>query len=126
MSFSRVVRPSAPTETLFTFITEQLTRAWPWLLAVSAHFLRGWIRTAVQQAQGRFMETQSLSWPSWLPRVLWIRRQCPLCTSVEFRAEDSGPLDRTLRILAMRRVRCVNCWRRYYWFSKAGSIPNQQ
>jgi hypothetical protein len=68
------------------------------------------------------METPTLSWPNWLPRMLWIRRECPLCTSVEFRSEDHGGLDRTLRILAMRRVRCVNCWRRYYWFARVGSI----
>jgi hypothetical protein len=72
------------------------------------------------------METQSLSWPSWLPRVLWIRRKCPLCTSVQFRAEEPSYPDKALRVLAMRRVRCVNCWRRYYWFSIVGSISNEQ
>jgi hypothetical protein len=72
------------------------------------------------------METPTLSWPNWLPRMLWIRRECPLCTSVEFRSEDHGGLDRTLRILAMRRVRCVNCWRRYYWFVRVGSISTEQ
>src|ERR1700758_5158522 len=72
------------------------------------------------------METQNLSWPGWLPRVLWLRRECPLCTSVEFCAEDSRPLDRALRILAMRRVRCVNCWRRYHWFARVGSMSQEQ
>jgi hypothetical protein len=70
------------------------------------------------------MKTESLCWPNWLPRVLWVRRECPRCTSFEFRAEDFGPLDRTLRIFAMRRVRCVNCWRRYYWFTRVGNVVN--
>jgi hypothetical protein len=67
------------------------------------------------------MQTQTLSWPNWLPRVLWVRRECPLCTSIQFRTEEPASLDRALRVLAMRRVRCVNCWRRYYWFARVGS-----
>ncbi len=59
-------------------------------------------------------------WPIWMPRILWLRRECPLCTSIEFRAGEAGPFDSVLRILALRRVRCVNCWRKYYWFVRMG------
>jgi len=27
-----------------------------------------------------------LNWPSRLPRLLWISRNCPLCSSIEFKA----------------------------------------
>ena len=63
----------------------------------------------------------NLAVSDWLPRILLIRRECPLCTSIRFRTEDPTSLDRALRVLAMRRVRCVNCWRRYYWFVRVGA-----
>ena len=43
MWFSRVVRPSAPTETPFISITEQETHAWRWQLVASVIFSLGWI-----------------------------------------------------------------------------------
>ena len=64
------------------------------------------------------MNTASLNWPGRLPRLLLIRRECPLCSSIEFRTAESHPLDTLLALFALRPVRCVNCWRRYYWLSK--------
>jgi hypothetical protein len=60
----------------------------------------------------------SLHWPSNVPRLLWIRRTCPLCTSIEFQEAESHFLDRFLGLIAWRPVRCVNCFRRYYCFGK--------
>jgi len=52
------------------------------------------------------------------PKLIWMRRQCPLCSSIRFRPAEAEPLDRLFGIFALRPVRCVNCWRRYYWFAK--------
>jgi hypothetical protein len=59
-----------------------------------------------------------LHWPGSVPRILWVRRKCPRCTSIEFQTADSHSLDGLLRLLALSPIRCVNCWRRYYWFAK--------
>jgi hypothetical protein len=67
------------------------------------------------------MDISGLTWPSNVPRLLWMRRECPLCTSIEFRTAESHPLDRWLKLLMFCPVRCVNCWRRYYWFAKKRS-----
>lgn len=61
------------------------------------------------------------NWPSRLPRLLWMGRTCPLCSSIEFRSAEPELLDRLLVLLALRPIRCVNCWRRYYWFHKASA-----
>jgi hypothetical protein len=63
------------------------------------------------------MDIAGLNWPSRLPRLLWRRRQCPLCSSVEFKMAETHPLDSLLGMFALRPVRCVNCWRLYYWFA---------
>ena len=57
----------------------------------------------------------------YLPKILWMKRQCPLCSSVEFKTAEIEPLDGLLGLLGLRAVRCVNCWRRYYWFAKKES-----
>lgn len=64
------------------------------------------------------MDIAGMNWPGSVPRLLWMRRECPLCSSIEFQTAESHPLDRLLVLLALRPVRCVNCWRRYYWFAK--------
>ena len=64
------------------------------------------------------MDIAGLNWPSSVPRLLWMRRECPLCSSIEFQTAESHPFDRLLGLFALRPVRCVNCWRRYYWFAK--------
>lgn len=65
------------------------------------------------------MKTAALNWPPVIPRVLWMRHKCPLCSSVEFRPAERGWLDGVLVLFRLRAVRCVNCWRRYYWFARA-------
>ena len=64
------------------------------------------------------MDIAGVNWPKSIPRLLWARRECPLCSSIEFHAAESGVLDRVLSLLALSPVRCVNCRRRYYWFAK--------
>ena len=63
------------------------------------------------------MEIVDRHWPSSIPRILW-RRRCPLCSSVEFKEAERHPLDALLRLFALFPIRCVNCWRRYYWFAQ--------
>ena len=64
---------------------------------------------------------EGLMWPSRIPQVLWMRRECPRCSSIEFQTAESGSFDRLLKLLGLHPVRCVNCWRRYYWFAKTGA-----
>lgn len=64
------------------------------------------------------MNIAGLNWPNRLPQFLWIRRECPLCSSTEFKMAESHFLDSLLGMFSLRPVRCVNCWRRYYWFAK--------
>jgi hypothetical protein len=66
------------------------------------------------------MATPGLSGPGPFPRLLWMRRQCPLCSSIEFQPAEPESLDTVIGLLGLRPVRCVNCWRRYYWFAKRG------
>jgi len=51
MLYSLVDRPSARMEIAFTSITEQVTRVWPWLLAASVLFFRGWIQIPARKMQ---------------------------------------------------------------------------
>jgi hypothetical protein len=64
------------------------------------------------------MDIAGLSWPSSVPRILWMHRECPRCSSIEFQTAESHPLDPLLGLLMLCPVRCANCWRRYYWFVK--------
>jgi hypothetical protein len=59
-----------------------------------------------------------ISLPGPFPHVLWARRVCPLCSSLEFKQAESVFLDGPMAWFSLRPVRCVNCWRRYYWFAK--------
>jgi hypothetical protein len=63
------------------------------------------------------MSPTGLDWPSWLPHLLLMRRACPRCTSVEFKPAETRSLDVLLSMFAIRPVRCMWCWRRYYWFT---------
>jgi hypothetical protein len=65
------------------------------------------------------MNSSRLNWANRLPRLLWFRRQCPLCTSIVFETAESQSLDGPLALFALYPFRCVNCWRRYYWFAKS-------
>jgi len=57
------------------------------------------------------------NWPDWLPRILLLQHACPRCNSVKFKPAELRPLDSLLAMFALRPVRCMFCWRRYYWFS---------
>jgi hypothetical protein len=62
------------------------------------------------------MRIEGVGWmPRW-PRLLLFHRVCPLCSSVEFKEDVPHLFDRLLRLFALQPTRCVNCWRRYYWF----------
>lgn len=66
------------------------------------------------------MHTANWDWPYWLPRVIWGEHKCPRCNSAQFRADTLRTYDRLLGMFALRPVRCLFCWRRYYWFAFHG------
>ena len=61
------------------------------------------------------------NWPKWLPHVLWPRRECPCCNSVKFKQAELRSIDGLLGMFALHPVRCLFCWRRFYWFSFGGT-----
>jgi hypothetical protein len=63
------------------------------------------------------MNIDAMTWPNWLPRVLWFRHACPRCNSVQFKSAELRSADELLGMFALRPVRCKFCWRRFYWFS---------
>jgi hypothetical protein len=63
------------------------------------------------------MNIDAMTWPNWLPRVLWFRHACPRCNSVQFKPAELRSFDGFLSMFALRPVRCKFCWRRFYWFS---------
>lgn len=67
------------------------------------------------------MNGEAMTWPAWLPRVLWPRRICPRCTSIEFKPAELRAYDPLLGMFALRPVRCMSCWRRFYWLSFKGA-----
>ncbi len=60
-----------------------------------------------------------VSWnqPAWMPHLLFIKRKCPRCNSVKFKQAELRSFDSLLSLFALRPVRCMFCWRRYYWFA---------
>jgi len=60
------------------------------------------------------MNPGTITWPDWLPRVLWTRRMCPRCNSVRFKPGELRPFDGFLGLAGLHPVRCMFCWRRYY------------
>lgn len=69
------------------------------------------------------MNTASHTWPNWLPHLLWMRHKCPVCNSIEFRPDKSRSFDGLLSMFALQPVRCMYCWRRYYWFAFHARYP---
>ena len=55
--------------------------------------------------------------PAWMTTMLWFRRECPRCNSVQFKQAEQRWFDRFLGYCAIRPVRCMFCWRRFYWFA---------
>lgn len=70
------------------------------------------------------MHTESWEWPNWVPRLLLFRRVCPRCNSVKFKQSELHPCDGLLSMFALRPVRCMFCWRRYYWFAFSTTIAD--
>jgi len=63
------------------------------------------------------MNIDAITWPDWLPRILLFRHACPRCNSVQFKKAEMRTYDGLLFPLALRPVRCMCCWRRFYWFA---------
>lgn len=63
------------------------------------------------------MNTANGNWPIWLPHLVLIQHKCPLCNSAKFKAAELRSFDKLLALFALRPVRCMFCWRRYYRFA---------
>jgi hypothetical protein len=63
------------------------------------------------------MHTTRWNWPNPLPQVIWTKHECPRCNSVEFKPAELRSFDALLSMFGLRPVRCMFCWRRYYWFA---------
>ena len=50
-----------------------------------------------------------------------IQRKCPSCASVKFKPAELRPYDGLLALFWLRPVRCLFCWRRFYWVSLRGA-----
>ncbi len=59
--------------------------------------------------------------PNWAPWLPLLRRKCPCCNSVKFKAAELRPVDAVLGLFLLRPVRCMFCWRRFYWVSLRGA-----
>jgi hypothetical protein len=69
------------------------------------------------------MRISSRNWPDWLPHPLCIRRRCLRCNSVRYKPAELHWFDNLLAMFALRPVRGMFCWRRYYWFTLRGANP---
>jgi hypothetical protein len=69
------------------------------------------------------MNETSRTWPEWAPRMPLFKHKCPRCTSTEFKAAESRPFDYLLTLFLLVPVRCKVCWRRFYWVSFSGALP---
>jgi len=67
------------------------------------------------------MNFSNRTWPNWVPRLLWIRRECPWCNSLKFKQAELRPIDGLLSLFALWPVRCMFCWRRCYWLGFHGT-----
>ena len=61
------------------------------------------------------------AWPAWVPPMPLFRHKCPRCRSVKFKAAELRPFDGLLGLFALHPVRCLFCWRRFYWVSLNGA-----
>jgi hypothetical protein len=58
-----------------------------------------------------------MNWCNGIPRLVVVNERCPLCHATEFQISMSHPLTNFFSAFWLHRVRCMNCWRRYYWFT---------
>ena len=63
------------------------------------------------------MHTTRWNWPNPVPGLIWTKHECPRCNSVEFKPAELRSFDGLLSMFGLRPVRCMFCWRRYYWFA---------
>ena len=59
--------------------------------------------------------------PSWVPPMPLLRHKCPRCKSVKFKAAELRSFDSLLSLFFLHPVRCMFCWRRFYWLSLRGA-----
>ena len=133
MSFFHADRQSEPMETPSTSITGQPTLALPSLQVAYVPFLTGSKPIRVLEMESRVevchrvtgrkfrMNVATMTWPDWLPRILWSRRACPCCNSVQFKPSALRRFEGLIAVFGLRPIRCMFCWRRYYWFSLRGA-----
>jgi hypothetical protein len=63
--------------------------------------------------------SSGMRWLTKFSGFLLSDQKCPLCTSILFTQAEHQSLDRLLAWLPFHPVRCANCFRRYYCFSKS-------
>ena len=68
------------------------------------------------------MHFSSRKWPDLVPHLILIRRECPRCQSLKLNRAELRPIDGLLKMFALRPVRCMLCWRRYYWLDLRGAV----
>jgi len=61
-------------------------------------------------------------WSSKVSRILWQEPECPLCTSIEFKALPPRALHAVLRLVNLVPLQCTNCWKNFYWFQSGRSF----
>lgn len=58
---------------------------------------------------------------TWAQRLPLFRHKCPHCDSVKFKAAELRPFDGLLGLVGLHPVRCMFCWRRFYWVALSGA-----
>ena len=65
------------------------------------------------------MNTETMTWPRWLPRVTVDCAEGALAaTRVQFKPANCDHSMDSSALFVLRPVRCKFCWRRYYWVSR--------
>ena len=62
--------------------------------------------------------------PLWMPHFIWTKHECPHCNSLQFKPAELRSIDALLSMFALRPVRCMFCWRRFYWFAFHAPNPS--
>ena len=60
------------------------------------------------------MNFSNRAWPDWVPRLLWIRHECPWCNSLKFKQAELRPL--------IACSACLRCSRFVACFAGADAI----
>lgn len=70
------------------------------------------------------MHTTRWNWPNPVLGLIWTKHECPRCNSVEFKPAELRSFDGLISMFGLRPVRCMFCWRRYYWFAVHAVNPS--